>query len=54
MTDSHGVLVPRPIADAANVDKRRAAVGLVPMAEYAKQMQQMYHQDARPQPPGGG
>jgi hypothetical protein len=36
-----GKLVPRPIEDEANVDARRAAVGLGTMAEYTEQMQRM-------------
>ncbi|HEY0093685.1 MAG TPA: DUF6624 domain-containing protein [Archangium sp.] len=36
-----GKLVPRPIEDEANVDARRAAVGLGTMAEYNAQMQRM-------------
>jgi len=36
-----GKLVPRPIEDEANVDARRAAVGLGTMADYAEQMQRM-------------
>ncbi len=36
-----GKLVPRPIEDEANVDARRAAVGLGTLAEYTAQMQRM-------------
>jgi hypothetical protein len=36
-----GKLVPRPLEDEANVDARRAAVGLGTMAEYNAQMQRM-------------
>ncbi|KFA93473.1 DUF6624 domain-containing protein [Archangium violaceum] len=36
-----GKLVPRPIEDEANVDARRAAVGLGTLAEYNAQMQRM-------------
>ncbi|HEX5745958.1 MAG TPA: DUF6624 domain-containing protein [Archangium sp.] len=36
-----GKLVPRPIEDEANVDARRAAVGLGTMAEYTEQMRRM-------------
>ena len=36
-----GKLVPRPLEDEANVDARRAAVGLGTMAEYTEQMQRM-------------
>lgn len=31
--DEHGLMSPRPIADPASVDERRAAVGLPPLAE---------------------
>jgi hypothetical protein len=31
-----GTMVPYPIEDAANVDERRASVGLAPLAEYLK------------------
>jgi len=37
-----GKMDPRPIEDEANVDKRRAEVGLVPLAEYRKQLEQIY------------
>jgi hypothetical protein len=33
---------PAPIEDEANVDERRAAIGLPSMADYRKQMEQMY------------
>jgi len=33
---------PRPLEDEANVDKRRAEVGLPPLAEYAKMIEQEY------------
>ena len=33
---------PQPIEDAANVDARRAAIGLPTMAEYKEQMRRMY------------
>jgi hypothetical protein len=36
-----GKSVPRPIEDPEHVDARRAAVGLPPLAEYAKQMESM-------------
>jgi hypothetical protein len=32
-----------PIADESNVDKRRAEVGLSPLAEYREFLKQMYH-----------
>ncbi len=37
-----GKLGPRPIADEANVDKRRQEVGLDTLAEYAKVMEKQY------------
>jgi hypothetical protein len=37
--------VPDPIADEANVDKRRAKVGLPPMSEYLKILKQVYLQE---------
>ncbi|HEY3391595.1 MAG TPA: DUF6624 domain-containing protein [Lacipirellulaceae bacterium] len=33
---------PRPLEDAANVDKRRAEVGLQPLAEYVKVLELLY------------
>jgi hypothetical protein len=33
---------PRPLEDEANVDKRRAEVGLPPLAEYTKMIEQQY------------
>ena len=38
----NGKLQPRPLEDEANVDKLRSAVGLPPLAEYAKQMEKVY------------
>lgn len=37
-----GEPVPAPIEDEANVDKRRAEVGLMPLSEYLKILKQMY------------
>ncbi len=37
-----GKMVPQPIEDAANVERRRAAVGLMSMAEYEKLLAKMY------------
>ena len=37
-----GKLRPRALEDEANVDKRRAEVGLPPLAEYAKQIEKIY------------
>jgi len=41
-TMKDGKLEPKPIEDEANVDKRRAEVGLPPLAEYRKQMEKVY------------
>jgi hypothetical protein len=41
-TSVDGKWVPRPLEDAANVDKRRAEVGLPPLAEYTKLIEQQY------------
>jgi hypothetical protein len=38
-----GRLVPDPIDDLAGLDARRAALGLPPMAEYAKQLAEAYN-----------
>jgi uncharacterized protein (DUF305 family) len=38
---------PRPLEDEANVDKRRAEAGLQPIAEYAKQIEQIYGESAK-------
>jgi hypothetical protein len=42
-----GKLVPAPIEDEANVDRRRKEVGLQPLAEYLKTAEQFYN----PKPP---
>jgi hypothetical protein len=41
-TFAHGKQVPRPLEDAAHVDKRRAEVGLRPLAEYVKDLESTY------------
>jgi hypothetical protein len=41
-TRETGELKPRPIEDQSNVDKRRAEVGLLPLAEYAAEMAKAY------------
>jgi hypothetical protein len=41
--DKEGEPVLYPIEDESNVDKRRAEVGLSPLAEYRKLLRQMYH-----------
>jgi hypothetical protein len=38
----NGVLKPYPIEDEANVDKRRAEIGLPPMADYVENAQRQY------------
>jgi hypothetical protein len=39
MREHEGRLIPQLIEDEANVDARRAAVGLEPLAEYVKRFQ---------------
>jgi uncharacterized protein DUF6624 len=41
-TSSGGKWEPRPLEDAANVDKRRAKVGLQPLAEYVGDLESLY------------
>ena len=41
-TSSGGKWEPRPLEDPANVDKRRAEVGLPPLAEYVKVLESQY------------
>ena len=41
-TVAEGKPQPRPLQDEAKVDERRAAVGLPPLAEYAKQIEELY------------
>lgn len=52
--DRDGTLAPLPIKDAANVDKRRAAMGMGPLADYLKMAQQFYHPAAKARAPCGG
>jgi hypothetical protein len=40
--EEKGAMVPQPIEDEANVDKRRAAIGLPPLAEYKKTIEELY------------
>ena len=40
--EENGAMVPQPIEDEANIDKRRAAIGLSTMAEYKKLIDEMY------------
>jgi hypothetical protein len=42
-----GKLQPQPLEDEANVDKRRAEVGMPPLAEYVKEMREMYIGDSK-------
>jgi hypothetical protein len=37
-----GRLQPRPLEDEANVDRRRVAVGLPPLAEYIREAEKYY------------
>jgi hypothetical protein len=41
-TDEAGKFGPMPIEDPDNVDARRKAVGLQPLSEYAREMEQFY------------
>ncbi|MBS0204248.1 MAG: hypothetical protein JSS49_15200 [Planctomycetes bacterium] len=41
-TSVDGMWKPRPLEDEANVDKRRAEVGLPPLAEYSRLLEQQY------------
>jgi hypothetical protein len=41
-TFTDGKWEPRPLIDAANVDQRRAEVGLPPLAEYVKDLESLY------------
>jgi hypothetical protein len=41
-TSDGGKWIPRPLEDEPNVDSRRAAVGLPPLAEYARQLSEVY------------
>jgi hypothetical protein len=41
-TSIDGKLQPQPLEDEANVDQRRAEVGLPTLAEYAKKMEEIY------------
>jgi hypothetical protein len=46
----NGVFKPQPIEDEANVDKRRAEVGLPPLTEYLKTAQEQYETAAGKKP----
>jgi hypothetical protein len=41
-TLTDGKWTPRPLEDEANVDKRRAELGLPPLADYARQLEKAY------------
>lgn len=43
-----GGYIPYPIEDSSHVDQRRASVGLVPLADYAKTVQQLYQPAPKP------
>lgn len=49
-TEKDGVMVPQPIEDAAQVDARRASMGLGTMEEYAAQMQRTFSRPASATP----
>ena len=49
-TDAEGVSRPAPIEDAHSVDERRAAVGLPPLAEYARIIGESYGGPTSPEP----
>jgi hypothetical protein len=50
-----GKFRPQPIEDEANVDRRRAEVGLPPLAEYLKGAQEFYEKaEGKPQKPDKG
>ncbi len=53
-TNAQGIFVPPLTEDPAHVDQRRASVGLPPLAEYLKTLQQMYHPHVKPVPPAPG
>jgi hypothetical protein len=38
-----GKLVMNPVEDPKNLEKRRAKIGLPPLAEYMKMMGELYH-----------
>ncbi|HLO29253.1 MAG TPA: DUF6624 domain-containing protein [Anaerolineales bacterium] len=42
LSQPNGIIVPAPIEDEQNVDERRKAIGLEPIAEYFKQMNEFY------------
>ncbi|WP_245228116.1 DUF6624 domain-containing protein [Xanthomonas bromi] len=47
MTDADGRMSLRPTEDEAGLEARRRAMGLPPMAEYKKMLQDLYHQSVR-------
>lgn len=47
----NGKLVPYPIADASNVDARRAKMKLPPLAEYIKVLEEIYNSPAKNKAP---
>lgn len=48
--DEDGLMSPRPIADPASVDQRRAAVGLSPLAEATAQSRLQAKKENQPKP----
>ena len=49
-SDASGVHRPFPLEDPAGIDERRASVGLEPLAEYARQISEVYGAEASPEP----
>ena len=43
----NGDIVPDPVEDEANLDKRRKEMGMMPMAEYVKMVRKMYLGDRK-------
>lgn len=48
--DAEGVMRPQPIADIETVDERRAAMGLPPLAAYARRLAESYGRPASTEP----
>ena len=46
-TNSDGLIVPFPIEDEEHVDERREAIGLEPLEEYFKSMNESYKTDKK-------
>jgi hypothetical protein len=48
--DERGEMRPRPIADEAHVDARRAAIGLPPLAEKLREIREAFARDGEAMP----